>query len=764
MPEYDFHTLNHKEFEDLVRDLLQEEWNCMIESFKTGRDTGIDLRYCTSNLDSEATIIQAKHWIRSSVSQLIAHLTKVELVKVRKLQPKRYVVATSLSLTAKNKKSLTKAFNGYIHRPTDVIDGEMLNALLLKYPNIEKKHYKLWLTSVGVMQAILRNAVNGRSLFAEEMIRSRISMFVQTEAYNRAKAILNTQHAIVIKGEPGAGKTVMAQMLVYEHLANGFQLVVVNETIRDAEEMWVPDMEQIFYFDDFLGSNYLEVLTATNTDTSICAFFERVRGSKKKRLIMTSRTTILNKALSISDKFQTQAIGANAYEVNAVGYSSREKAKILYNHICSLMPYDYYHKLYEEKYYWDVVVHKNYSPRLIEYVTKPILMREISPEGYKDYIKTALDNPSMIWKHPYEMQTDDYEKMLLITLFTLPYPVESAVLKYAYLNRVEYEVQFGGHKRIPNPFYSKVRELQDGFIRHIRDTNREYYQFYNPSIIDYLVSYLSEDDTEIERVFSSIVYYDQLVHRFGSTKPIKLNEEISARILSIVRANSEKYRDRDGRSSAIPMAFAYIELFDLNEVAEDVVILMPDAVNDDPDYSNMAMLLRILKVARGHEVLSSKVKEVWNSTIDWLVEATSDRDDFEEILSLFELYDMKYSEYFNSRRRHVAENVDRVIDFMIGDYVLSGSEIDNITDMEKMRSYIYSAEEEYAAFRLLVVPDEEKQIPIMLEYEIEEKVNANIESAEEGEYRAELWRDERILEDVSDKVFVDDLFDSFIQQ
>jgi hypothetical protein len=46
---YTFTFLSPQDFEELVRDLLQVEWNVAIEAFKTGRDGGIDLRYASAH-------------------------------------------------------------------------------------------------------------------------------------------------------------------------------------------------------------------------------------------------------------------------------------------------------------------------------------------------------------------------------------------------------------------------------------------------------------------------------------------------------------------------------------------------------------------------------------------------------------------------------------------------------------------------------------------------------------------------------------------
>lgn len=45
MSRYDFTSLSSQDFEELARDILQTEWNVYLEVFKSGRDSGIDLRY-----------------------------------------------------------------------------------------------------------------------------------------------------------------------------------------------------------------------------------------------------------------------------------------------------------------------------------------------------------------------------------------------------------------------------------------------------------------------------------------------------------------------------------------------------------------------------------------------------------------------------------------------------------------------------------------------------------------------------------------------
>ena len=57
MANYDFSTLNDRDLEELTRDLLSKVLNVNFQSFKPGKDKGIDLRYSTVNDENEIVYI-----------------------------------------------------------------------------------------------------------------------------------------------------------------------------------------------------------------------------------------------------------------------------------------------------------------------------------------------------------------------------------------------------------------------------------------------------------------------------------------------------------------------------------------------------------------------------------------------------------------------------------------------------------------------------------------------------------------------------------
>jgi hypothetical protein len=98
-------------------------------------------------------------------------------------------------------------------------------------------------------------------------------------------------------------------------------------------------------------------------------------------------------------------------EVNNL--SDIEKAYILYNHLYySDLEEKYISIVYENKNYNKIINHKNYNPRLIEFITNKKRVN-IDENKYLDFIINNLDNPSEIWKNVFEKQSNDYINYLV---------------------------------------------------------------------------------------------------------------------------------------------------------------------------------------------------------------------------------------------------------------------------------------------------------------------------------------------------------------
>lgn len=136
MKNYNFNELlSPPDFELLSRDLLQRELNLTFESFADARDGGIDFLY-SKNLDSNDIILQCKNR-KGTFSNLFSELTN-EVKKVKKLQPKRYLLTTNLDITPLNKQKIIDLFSPYILNSSDIYDNKDLNNILSQNTDIEK--------------------------------------------------------------------------------------------------------------------------------------------------------------------------------------------------------------------------------------------------------------------------------------------------------------------------------------------------------------------------------------------------------------------------------------------------------------------------------------------------------------------------------------------------------------------------------------------------------------------------------------------------
>jgi len=410
MPNYDFFNLSPAEFEELSRDLLQKHLRVYLESFTQGKDKGIDLRYSSEKTGS--FIVQCKRY--KDLDSLKSTLKK-EVEKVKILNPQRYILTTSVGLTPANKDEIVSIINGYIKDTSDIFGKDDLNNLLGDHRDIEKRYYKLWLSSLEVLDRILHSDIIGRSEFELEDILRTIRLYVQNQSYTEAINLLNDHNYVIISGIPGIGKTTLAKMICYQYVATGYELIVISGDINEAEKLIKKESKQVFYYDDFLGTNFLEAGLVKNEDKRLLRFIETVNRINNKKLILTTREYILNQARIKYELLTSKKIDISKCIIDLSKYTKRAKAQILYNHLFFYnVPSTYIDSLLHKKRYFLIINHPNYNPRAIEFMTQNI--EEVLSEDYFDYFMASLNNPIKIWEHSFENQITAASRYVLYAL------------------------------------------------------------------------------------------------------------------------------------------------------------------------------------------------------------------------------------------------------------------------------------------------------------------------------------------------------------
>lgn len=533
MNDYDFSQLNDKEFEEISLDLISIERSQRYERFKAGRDEGIDGRYYISLGKQE--VVQCKHYLKTGYKGLISSLKKKnnginEIDKVRKLKPEKYIFITSLELTAKNKQEIMELFDPYIKKPQDIYSQSDLNDLLSSNDDIEEKYYKLWISSTNVLNRILHNAIKGRSEFLAETIQHKAKYYVETKDYKNVVQMLRDNHVVIIAGEPGIGKTTLAQQVALRYILKDFEFYVIEDPINEAESMLQLGKKQIFYFDDFLGSNFLDAIESKK-DSHIVNFIERIKKDNQKRFILTSRTNIFNQSLSLSDTMKSSKIQNNELVIDIKNLGEIEKAKIFYNHIWhSGLKEEYIDELYIEKRYRHVVRHKNYNPRIIEYITKDINEETVKSADYWKFVIDKLDNPKDVWRQTFDRQSDDFIRSLVILVVFNGNTIQESDLKIAY----EFYIK---HIGLVNPssaskdFETIIEDVIKYFLtRTIFSKSRIDYSLFNPSIADFVINrYQSNYNILFAALFS--LKNHQSLKKFIGLYPSLITKDIYLKVL-----------------------------------------------------------------------------------------------------------------------------------------------------------------------------------------------------------------------------------------
>lgn len=658
MNNYDFSTLNDKEFEEITKDLLNSEFKIGLKSFASGKDKGIDLRK-SSISNRNDIVVQTKHYLNSKYSNLKSILINEEFDKVIKLNPSRYIFVTSQKLSAIQRDEIRNIFDPFILSDDDIFSQSDLNDLLSKHHNIEKKYYKLWLCSTNILTTIFNNAVESRTKYFLQNLTKKMKYYVPTKKIIEANEILKNEKILLITGQPGIGKTSLAEIIIFDRAKKGFKIHKV-EDIEEAESVISdnPKEKQIFYFDDFLGANYTEIINSHKSETRLTYFVERIYNSPNKYLILTTRTVVLNLATTTYEKIGKSKINSHKFELKLQDYSKYEKALILYNHIFfNKIRKELFEVIIKDKFYYKIIKHNNYTPRIIEFFTETKRIEKFNPEQYYQFITNNLENPEEIWSYSFQNQIQYFDRCLLLCLFTFGQGIDKNKFEKSFNERLEFERINHNQIVCTNQFNNSVKLLLNGFLYNIiynfENNIESKYQFINPSLTDFLINYINNSSSEKKSILNSIIYYEQFDKFNPKLGKIRLEEEIQFIIKNRIQENKIidiKDDDNTTLTKKINLVFGYCS--DIN--IDDLLCELIKKLNHSEawNFQTYHIILEIL-----NKIESLKYPKLLNyCSVNFILLAESllrniDYDSYtDEIIEFFEKFGYDFNEYSNSSR------------------------------------------------------------------------------------------------------------------
>ncbi|MFJ8447071.1 restriction endonuclease [[Kitasatospora] papulosa] len=511
--------LSPHDFEVLVRDLLQAKLGVRMETFPQGRDGGVDVRLHRGG--REELIVQCKHSPGKTYAQIKSNLES-EAKKIGDRFKCKYMLVTSASLTRRNKEEIAQLFSGVQLSPEDIYGVNDLDNLLQLHPEVETRNFKLWITSSAVLEFLMHSELHRRSENLVDSIVRRRKFYVHSEAFPASLEILDDHQVCIISGQPGIGKTTLAETLLVKLLADGWQVHVASEDISDIERIWNPAEKQAFLYDDFLGQTSLLDKLNKNEDSRIAQVIERVHRSQNKRLIMTTREYILQQAEQIHEPLhRLSALRDGKILLNLGHYTRHQRAQIFYNHMHFMNLGDAaVQSVINNKRYRAIVDHANFNPRIIELVTKNFKRSNQEGADFYEYLAGALHNPKDLWEQIFQNQLGEAERIILLILATVG---EKIHLSDLHIALTEYEkANFGSARASLHDLKRALKKLEGTFVTlnsnaRLSDATNGIHPdnpstlvaLANPSFIDYVRAYLASRPEEISQVSRGCAFFEQ---------------------------------------------------------------------------------------------------------------------------------------------------------------------------------------------------------------------------------------------------------------
>ena len=211
-----------------------------------------------------------------------------------------------------------------------------------------------------------------------------------------------------------------------------------------------------------------------------------VRATPSARLILTTREHLYAQAMDRSERLRASEIRRSSRISPYAKLLFRSKGpNTLQPHYFSDFPREYQNELLQNSFYLQIIKHKKFNPRLIEWLSSFRRLRSVPPTLYRNFVKNLLEDPSEIWRHAYEQEITDAGRSMLLSIFSLGGKTTSSTLKASFSPLHQQRAERYAFRTQPEDFKLALRELVGSFIR---PNGAHGLEVIDPSVLDLLNS------------------------------------------------------------------------------------------------------------------------------------------------------------------------------------------------------------------------------------------------------------------------------------
>ena len=307
----------------------------------------------------------------------------------------------------------------------------------------------------------------------------------------------------MIVGDPGVGKTITSKMIVLNYAGQGYKVRFTTDVthlsnLKKALSQNF-DEKEIILLDDCFGQAYFNM--KETQENELIQLIKFVYLHPNKKLLLNSRITIYQEARARTlNLLKTESKNEfKVFTLDVSKISKLDKAKIFYNHLyfCGI-PQEHRMNITEEKRYFNIIEHKNYNPRIIEFVTNEIHYENISPDNYYSFIMNCLNNPKKVWENEYHRRLEIYDRIFLNTLYSLTnLYISLDIMKKCFNKRISALLNIDTSI---DYFNNSLKRLNGSMVKLIDVDGIKMISVANPSVNDFLSQNLKNIPAERDNI------------------------------------------------------------------------------------------------------------------------------------------------------------------------------------------------------------------------------------------------------------------------